>query len=105
MHGSLVLTLIDSAGGCAVHTKLPAGVGYTTLETKGYLKKKAAEGRAYRYQPAVPEQRVVKAMVRDFVDRVFDGASTSLVAHLVAERPLSEAERDELRRLIDEAES
>jgi predicted transcriptional regulator len=76
-----------------------------TLETKGYLRKKAADGRAYRYQPAVPEQRVVRAMVRDFVDRVFDGASTSLVAHLVAERPLSDAERDELRRLIDEAES
>jgi predicted transcriptional regulator len=76
-----------------------------TLETKGYLKKKAAEGRAYRYQPAVPEQRVVKAMVRDFVDRVFDGASTSQVALHVAVRPLSEAERDELRRLIDEAES
>jgi BlaI family transcriptional regulator, penicillinase repressor len=75
-----------------------------TLETKGYLKKKTVDGRAYRYEPGVPEQRVVKAMVRDFVDRVFDGASASLVAHLVAESRLSDDERDELRRLIGEAE-
>jgi uncharacterized protein (TIGR00369 family) len=34
VHGGFVLTLIDSAAGCAVHTTLPAGVGYTTVETK-----------------------------------------------------------------------
>lgn len=34
VHGGLALTLIDSATGCAVQTLLPAGVGYTTLETK-----------------------------------------------------------------------
>ncbi len=32
VHGGLVATLLDSALGCAVHTTLPAGVGYTTLE-------------------------------------------------------------------------
>ncbi len=34
VHGGLALTLLDSAMGCAVHTTLPAGVGYTTLEVK-----------------------------------------------------------------------
>lgn len=34
VHGGWVLTLIDSATGCAAHTLLPAGVGYTTVETK-----------------------------------------------------------------------
>jgi uncharacterized protein (TIGR00369 family) len=34
VHGGVALTLIDSAAGCAVHTQLPAGTGYTTLETK-----------------------------------------------------------------------
>jgi uncharacterized protein (TIGR00369 family) len=34
VHGGVALTLIDSAAGCAVHTELPAGVGYTTVETK-----------------------------------------------------------------------
>jgi uncharacterized protein (TIGR00369 family) len=35
VHGGWALTLIDSVTGCAAHTLLPAGVGYTTLETKG----------------------------------------------------------------------
>ena len=34
VHGGYALTLIDSAAGCAVHTELEAGVGYTTVETK-----------------------------------------------------------------------
>ena len=34
VHGGVALTLLDSAMGCAVHTLLDAGVGYTTLEVK-----------------------------------------------------------------------
>lgn len=34
VHGGWALTLIDSCTGCAAHTTLPAGVGYTTVETK-----------------------------------------------------------------------
>ena len=34
VHGGWALTLIDSATGCALHTELPAGIGYTTVETK-----------------------------------------------------------------------
>ena len=73
-----------------------------TLEAKGYLKR-ALEGRAFRYRPARPEQRVMSGIVREFVDRVFDGAARPLLAHLVTERRLTRAEREELRRLIDEA--
>jgi uncharacterized protein (TIGR00369 family) len=35
VHGGWALTLIDSAAGCAGLTLLPAGSGYTTIETKG----------------------------------------------------------------------
>lgn len=39
VHGGLVCTLLDSALGCAVHTTLPAGTGYTSLEIKvSYLR-------------------------------------------------------------------
>jgi uncharacterized protein (TIGR00369 family) len=34
VHGGLAATLLDSAMGCAVHSTLPAGTGYTTLELK-----------------------------------------------------------------------
>lgn len=32
VHGGVYATLLDSAMGCAVHTTLPAGVGYTSLD-------------------------------------------------------------------------
>lgn len=39
VHGGIPATLLDSAMGCAVHTTLPAGVGYSTLELKiNYVK-------------------------------------------------------------------
>ncbi len=34
VHGGLAMTLLDSAMGCAVHTLLAKGTGYTTLEVK-----------------------------------------------------------------------
>lgn len=34
VHGGWALTLIDSATALAAHTTLPAGVGYTSVETK-----------------------------------------------------------------------
>jgi uncharacterized protein (TIGR00369 family) len=37
VHGGLAMTLLDSAMGCAVHTLMPAGSAYTTLEAKTNL--------------------------------------------------------------------
>jgi uncharacterized protein (TIGR00369 family) len=34
VHGGYAATLLDSCMGCAVHSTLPAGMGYTTLELK-----------------------------------------------------------------------
>lgn len=34
VHGGYAATLLDSCMGCAIHTTLPAGVGYTTVEVK-----------------------------------------------------------------------
>src|SRR5687768_11084667 len=83
-------------------------VAYTTvmtmmriLEAKGYLRKKQRE-RAHVYRPSRPRHVVVGAMVRDFLDRVFDGASRPLLMHLTEDERLSERERQALRRLIDD---
>jgi uncharacterized protein (TIGR00369 family) len=44
LHGGYAATLIDSATGCAVQTKLAAGVGYGTIELKvNYVRKIVAE--------------------------------------------------------------
>ena len=34
VHGGYIATLLDSAMSCAVHTTVPAGSGYTTVEIK-----------------------------------------------------------------------
>jgi uncharacterized protein (TIGR00369 family) len=39
VHGGLVCTMLDTVAGCAVHTTLPAGVAYTSIELKvNYLR-------------------------------------------------------------------
>lgn len=39
VHGGLLCTLLDFAAGAAVHTRLPAGVGFSSIEIKvSYLK-------------------------------------------------------------------
>ena len=44
LHGGYAATMIDSATGCAVQTKLAAGIGYGTIELKvNYVRKIVAE--------------------------------------------------------------
>jgi uncharacterized protein (TIGR00369 family) len=44
VHGGVAATLLDSAMGCAIHSTLPAGAGYTTLEIKvNYIKAMSVE--------------------------------------------------------------
>ena len=43
-------------------------------------------------------------MVRDFVDRVFDGASESLLVHLAKDNKLTPKQRKIVQKLIDEIE-
>jgi len=47
VHGGLVCTLLDSVAGCALHSTLPQGRGYTSVEIKvNYLKPvRATSGR------------------------------------------------------------
>ena len=72
------------------------------LEQKGmFLKSQDGASRGHRYTPARTQRQMMRVMVREFVDRVFDGAANSLVAHLVADRKLSARDRAEIRKLID----
>lgn len=82
-------------------------IAYTTvmtmmriLDDKGYLDKELVD-RAYVYRPTKARQQVVGAMVKDFVDRVFDGASESLLVHLAKDNRLSVKQRQALEKLID----
>ena len=80
-------------------------VAYTTvmtmmkiLEQKKYLKKTMAD-RAHVYRPAQPKGQVIGDMVRDFINRVFNGSAEPLLVHLVREHDLSPEELEEIARL------
>ncbi len=85
-------------------------VAYTTvmtmmriLEGKGYLRKRSQE-KAYVYYPTRPEGVVMRSMVREFINRVFNGSAQPLLVHLLKDRRLTEEEIEELARLIKEPE-
>ena len=71
VHGGYAATLLDSAVGCAVHSMLPAGKGFTTLELKvNYIRGMSdktgpvrAEGKVITLggQVAVAEGRIIDA--------------------------------------------
>jgi BlaI family transcriptional regulator, penicillinase repressor len=81
-------------------------IAYTTvmtmmniLEQKGHLKKWQVD-RAFVYKPAHAQEQVIGSMVRDFVDRVFNGSAAPLLVHLVDDKKLTEKELNEIREIV-----
>src|SRR5713101_375631 len=79
-------------------------IAYTTvmtmmkiLEQKKHLKKSQSE-KAHVYRPARPKNQVIKGMVREFVDRVFNGSAEPLLVHLVEDQKLSAKDLEEISR-------
>jgi len=83
-------------------------IAYTTvmtmmriLQEKGYLTK-VAEEKAHVYRPSRPRQEVLGGMVREFLDRVFDGASDALLVHLASDNKLSAKQRRIVKQLLED---
>jgi len=84
-------------------------IAYTTvmtmmgiLEDKGYLKKEARD-RAYVYRPAQAKTEVLRAMLKDFVARVFNGSAEPLLVQLVKDRYVSPQDLEKIARAIKES--
>ena len=73
-----------------------------TLETKGYLKKRKQE-RAFIYRPTRPKNQVIGGMIREFIDRVFNGSAEPLLVHLVKDRRIREQDLQKIARMIEES--
>ena len=70
-----------------------------TLEQKGYLKS-SQQNRAFLYRPAQPKAKVMKDLVRHFIDRVFEGSAQPLLVYLLKERHISESDVAYIGRLV-----
>jgi BlaI family transcriptional regulator, penicillinase repressor len=83
-------------------------IAYTTvmtmmgiLESKGYLKKRRQD-RAFVYRPAHRKDLVIGKMIREFMDRVFNGSAEPLLVHLVKSRHIREKDLQTIRRMLEE---
>jgi BlaI family penicillinase repressor len=91
-----------------VRTRRP--IAYTTVMTtmktmqaRGHLKKRT-EGRAFVYSASQPKNRMLRSIVEDFIDRVFNGSAEPLLVHLVEQKRLSEKDLTKIRKMIREKE-
>jgi predicted transcriptional regulator len=91
--------------------KARRAIAYTTVQTmmnilegKGHLRKDVGD-KAHVYVPVRAQQLVVGSMVRDFVNRVFDGSARPLLVHLLKQKGLTDRERRDLQKLLDEEDA
>ena len=71
------------------------------LHSKGALRFEKV-GKSYLYYPTVTEDQLRTVETKSFVDRVFDGELSPMVAHFARSRRLSAADLDELERILKE---
>lgn len=71
------------------------------LHKKGYLTRRQEAG-IYEYSPSVPKQELLQNLMHDFVEKTLKGSVSPIVAYLTNSRQVSDAELDELARLVDE---
>ena len=95
-----------------IHARLEAekGTNYSTtvkmlsvMLQKGLVTRTEGQ-RPHIYKAAVSRHVAGKRMVKDLIDKVYEGSATSLVLQALSSRKPSPDEIDEVRRLLDQME-
>jgi len=109
----LVMTVLWSRPGLTADEVVAALNGKSTWNARtirtliNRLLHKAAlkyekEGRRYRYFPAVSREQCVRRERCSFVQRVYGGTITPMLAAFIEDAKLSPEDIDELKRMLDE---
>lgn len=84
--------------------------GYTTvlkllqiMASKGLVFRDES-GRTHVYRTALPQEQTQQQLVRDLLERAFDGSSSQLILQALAARRATPEEMREIRRMLDRAE-
>ena len=67
---------------------------------KGYLRRAKDGGSYHAYHPRITEQATTSRMVKDLVDRAFDGSAIMLMLNLLERTKVDPAELKELRKTL-----
>jgi predicted transcriptional regulator len=95
-----------------IHRRLEAdkGTNYSTtvkmlavMLQKG-LVKRDEQAQPHIYRAALSREKAGKRMLSDLIDKVYEGSAMSLVLQALSTRRATQAERNEIRRLLDEME-
>jgi predicted transcriptional regulator len=95
-----------------VHEELgrSEGVRYTTtlkqmqvMHEKGLLERDESS-RAHVYRPAMPEDRTLRQLAGELLERAFGGSAEKLVLHALRAGEVQHEELEKIRRLLDELE-
>src|SRR5262245_49718793 len=84
--------------------------GYTTvlkllqiMSGKGLVFRDERE-RSHVYRAALPQEQTQQQLVRDLLERAFDGSASQLILQALATRRATPEEMREIRRMLDRAE-
>jgi predicted transcriptional regulator len=95
-----------------IHRRLESakGTGYSTtvkmlavMLDKGLVTRDEG-AQPHIYRAALTRERAGKRLVRDLIERVYDGSAHSLVLQAMSMQRTTQEERDEIRRLLDQME-
>jgi BlaI family penicillinase repressor len=95
-----------------IHRCLEAAKGTSYSTTVKMLAVMLAKGLVTRdeqaqphiYQPTLTRDKAGKRLVRDLIDKVYNGSAHSLVLQALSTQRATQEERDEIRRLLDRME-
>ncbi|MBX3441817.1 MAG: BlaI/MecI/CopY family transcriptional regulator [Planctomyces sp.] len=96
-----------------IHRRLNAekGTSYSTtvkmlsvMLQKG-LVRRDEDAQPHVYRPAASRERTSRDMLKDLIDKVYEGSALSLVLQALSTGRATRAERDEIRRLLDQLET
>jgi BlaI family transcriptional regulator, penicillinase repressor len=83
-------------------------LAYTSVMTvmnimaeKGYVRR-GKQGGGYVYRPRIKQESTVRGMLRDLVDRAFDGSAAALMVNLLETGDLDAEELRRLRELVNQ---
>lgn len=101
----------QSVGDVAAHFAKTTGQARTTILTlmerlrkKGYLVRKQVEG-VFHYSAKVPNQVLLRGLVKGFVDTTLGGSVSPFVAYLSEGGPVSGDDLEELKQLVRDLEN
>jgi BlaI family penicillinase repressor len=103
-----VLWELGEATATEVRERIDPSLAYTsvstmirTLELKGYVSHRRGEGKTHVYFPLIDAQAAGETALGRVLDKIYGGSPLKLLAHLVEQRTLSDADLARMRDLLE----